>query len=59
MGGGLCCQSGVASEECVKGMLLSRGELGGQDICQQELPAGPETPGRRAVGRPPSDTHVS
>lgn len=36
----VCCQSGVASEGCVTGMLLSRGELGGQDICQRELPAG-------------------
>ena len=34
MGGGLCCHSGVASEECVKGVLLSKGELGGQDFCR-------------------------
>ena len=59
VGGGLCCHSGVASEESVKGVLLSKGELGGQDLCRQKLPAGPETPGRRAVGSPPSDARVS
>ena len=58
VGGGLCCHSGVASEECVKGVLLSKGELGGQDFCRRKLPAGPETPGRRAVGSPPRSSRA-